>query len=72
MNKKQNEYLSVDVLTTQLRHDEKSSARTKQGYLWIVVRIKSSDTEMKRLEAQSKVMALSISQDSSGRGSAEQ
>ena len=72
MNKKQNEYLSVDVLTTQLRHDEKSSARTKQGYLWIVVRIESSDTEMKRLETQSKVMALDISQNSSGRGSAEQ
>lgn len=35
-------------------------------------RIKSSDTEMKRLETQSKVMALSISQNSSGRGSAEQ
>ena len=46
--------------------------KTKQGYLWIVVRIESSDTEMKRLETQSKVMALDISQNSSGRGSAEQ
>ena len=45
--------------------------KTKQGYLWIVVRIESSDTEMKRLEAQSKVMALSITQDSLGRDSAE-
>ena len=59
------------MLTTQLRHGEKSSAQTKQGYLWIVVRIESSDTEMKRLETQSKVMALSITQDSLGRDSAE-
>ena len=46
--------------------------KTKQGYLWIVDRIKDSDIEMKRLEAQSKVVALDMSQNSSGRGSAEQ
>ena len=71
LNKKQKKYLSADELTTQLRHGGKSSAQTKQGYLWIVVRIESSDTEMKRVETQSKVMALDISQNSSGRGSAE-
>ena len=45
--------------------------KTKQGYLWIVDRIKDSDIEMKRLETQSKVMALIITQDSLGRDSAE-
>ena len=45
--------------------------KTKQGYLWIVDRIKDSDIEMKRLETQRKVMALSITQDSLGRDSAE-
>lgn len=44
-----------------LRHIGKCSARTKQGYLWIVVRSKSSDTEEKRWETQSKDVALNIS-----------
>ena len=35
-------------------------------------RTKGSDTEVKRMESQSKAMALDISQDSSGLGSAEQ
>ena len=49
------------------------SARQYEARILVsLVRVESSDADTKRVEPQSKVMALDVSQDSSGRGSGEQ
>ena len=71
--KRKNNFIYVyEGLVTLHRCHGKCSARTKQGYLWIEDRIKSSDTEMKRLETQSKVVAFNMLDNSTECESGEQ
>ena len=61
-----------DVLITQLRHGEKVLGWSKKGYFLDYDRTETRESEAKRVDPQSKVMVLSVMQNSSECGSTEQ